>query len=457
MRYPEPQQLYPELPDPIRRGGGFIPQTRYFNFFDGVQEYVQLAQPVTLSGDYSISALVYKIPGQDVRVYGNSGGFTSRLLVNSDGSVNFRADNSGSQLGIDAPAGSIADNSLVSVEVTRAGSNGEIIVNGLSVSSGTVGTGDCVINQLARQSTSVSDGSIIANVRITDNGTLIHNWAIDDNSNVIADSVNPLGSELIVNSNWTDGSTGSGTASIDSGGVFTLTRTDAGNVGRLDQVVATTPGETYLATVENLTNSFAIRAGTTLGGAEDLDMIISSPGTVDVLFTATASTTYINVRSTTNNGTTTGRAVSVRQATGYGTLVNPSGGWGLFDKQSDGDWLGSVNLWSGPLSFAGTGWTDNNDGSYTCDGSQTANTEIRINDRVSQGLEYRCAVNVESIQSGSVQCRAGNAASAFSNTTGIISDDLIPTTADPHLRIIGDASFSGTVDGISYKQLLRSA
>jgi len=239
--------------------------------------------------------------------------------------------------------------------------------------------------------------------------------------------------------------------------VFTLTRTDAGNVGRLDQVVATTPGETYLATVENLTNSFAIRAGTTLGGAEDLDMIISSPGTVDVLFTATASTTYINVRSTTNNGTTTGRAVSVRQATGYGTLVNPSGGWGLFDKQSDGDWLGSVNLWSGPLSFAGTGWTDNNDGSYTCDGSQTANTEIRINDRVSQGLEYRCAVNVESIQSGSVQCRAGNAASAFSNTTGIISDDLIPTTADPHLRIIGDASFSGTVDGISYKQLLRSA
>ena len=333
MRYPEPQQLYPELPDPIRRGGGFIPQTRHFNFFDGVQEYVQLAQPVTLSGDYSISALVYKIPGQDVRVYGNSGGFTSRLLVNSDGSVNFRADNSGSQLGIDAPAGSIADNSLVSVEVTRAGSNGEIIVNGLSVSSGTVGTGDCVINQLARQSTSVSDGSIIANVRITDNGTLIHNWAIDDNSNVIADSVGS------------------------------------------------------------------------------------------------------------NNG----------------TLVNPSGGWGLFDKQSDGDWLGSVNLWSGPLSFSGVGWTDNNDGSYTCDGSQTANTEIRINDRVSQGLEYRCVVNVESIQSGSVQCRAGNAASPFSNTTGIFSADLIPTTADPHLRIIGDASFSGTVDGVSYKQLLRVA
>ena len=341
MRYPEPQQLYPELPDPIRRGGGFIPQIRYFNFFDGVQEYVQLAQPVTLSGDYSISALVYKIPGQDVRVYGNSGGFTSRLLVNSDGSVNFRADNSGSQLGIDAPAGSIADNSLVSVEVTRAGSNGEIIVNGLSVSSGTVGTGDCVINQLARQSTSVSDGSIIANVRITDNGTLIHNWSIDDNSNVIADSVGS------------------------------------------------------------------------------------------------------------NNG----------------TLVNPSGGWGLFDKQGDGDYLGQELVDFNSFETIDLDWAVLGAQSASVDTTNPVQGPALMtkNSALVVGSEYRCSFLSSSFTGNG---RVGFANSSFTGSIndrsiggdGTYSSDL--TAAGSNLsifRFVDSGNGQGDISSTTVKQLLRVA
>jgi len=329
-------------------GGGtpFAPSplvSRYFNFFDGVQEVVEIGARAIPSPTLGF--------GVEFSLYGSipsDGTIVAQNISDNSSFREFQIFTQQSTGGINVVIGGVVIQTNYSpqpgdYQVNYDGTRLEIIVNGTEVYSQNVTAGGNTEPSATFTIGGRHDGAnnnygfyyegVIANVRITDNGTLIHNWAIDDNSNVIADSVGS------------------------------------------------------------------------------------------------------------NNG----------------TLVNPSGGWGLFDKQSDGDWLGSVNLWSGPLSFSGVGWTDNNDGSYTCDGSQTANTEIRINDRVSQGLEYRCVVNVESIQSGSVQCRAGNAASPFSNTTGIFSADLIPTTADPHLRIIGDASFSGTVDGVSYKQLLRVA
>lgn len=225
---------------------GIIPpvaESRYFTtLLASAQKHYTIPE-VILSGDYSISALVYKPTGAQVRVYGNTSGFTSRLIINADGSINFRADISADP-GITAGAGTVADNALHTITVTRSGNTGSIIVNGTTVATGSVPVANAAVGVIGRQSTSYGDG-IIANVKITNNGTVVRNYPINeswDGSTVLRDvsgngqdgtAVNITSSDAELFDQVSDGWTGVELWSIASA-VATGNATLSGNGARFD-------------------------------------------------------------------------------------------------------------------------------------------------------------------------------------------------------------------------------
>ena len=121
------------------------------------------------------------------------------------------------------------------------------------------------------------------------------------------------------------------------------------------------------------------------------------------------------------------------------------------------NWLGADELWVGALDYAGTGWTDNLDGSYACDGTQVGFSAIRINDKVLEGLAYRCEITVFDYSAGTVRIKAGNQDSPLYSSNGSFTDDQIPSSSDVHLRITGNADFDGSVNEISFKRLIEIA
>lgn len=173
-------------------GAGLVsPYSRYFNFFDGVQEYVQLAQPVTFSGDFDFEALV-----------AIESGFAGSAKIadnNTDGIGRLDLQWSGFNQGFELDARDYGTWVVDGVETTSLPADGKLHLvrffrrsSNPDQSSRTVGR----LGIRATDQTSPFPG-IIANVSITDNGTLIHNWSIDDNSNVISDSVGSNNGTLV--------------------------------------------------------------------------------------------------------------------------------------------------------------------------------------------------------------------------------------------------------------------
>ena len=333
-------------PQPFGLFGGGTPfapvpplVSRYFNFFDGVQEYVQLAQPVTLSGSFEISVLLYPTADRAHILADNRSGNTDRLFF-EEASNKIEIFVAGTAVTF---SGFPPENQLSLLTLSRDASNNyTCVLNGvpLTITAGQGAGGSFSFNSIGGQFGGVTGvppfAGIEANVRIADNGTLIHNWAIDDNSNVIADSVGS------------------------------------------------------------------------------------------------------------NNG----------------TLVNPSGGWGLFDKQSDGDWLGqeliTQQVWENPFSV-GTQWSfSNNQWTLTGDGLPSALSLLSAN------------------ENPDIFRISGNAVSVTGTGTGLtavqdVTQEVLISTAGAYSFDIDIATYtrqqykrqSGIVNAVidkpSMKQLLRVA
>jgi len=327
-------------PQPFGLFGGGTPfapvpplVSRYFNFFDGVQEYVQLAQPVTLSGSFEISVLLYPTADRAHILADNRSGNTDRLFF-EEASNKIEIFVAGTAVTF---SGFPPENQLSLLTLSRDASNNyTCVLNGvpLTITAGQGAGGSFSFNSIGGQFGGVTGvppfAGIEANVRIADNGTLIHNWAIDDNSNVIADSVGS------------------------------------------------------------------------------------------------------------NNG----------------TLVNPSGGWGLFDKQSDGDWLGQE------LATVSESPVLGDDG----------NPEFFSVANISGGNEYRISAEVLTF-SGSADCGWTSTATGgvpngipatppFRSTVPNIGDIVggdFTSTSGPDVRLFGRISAVCSFNNLTVKQLLRSA
>jgi hypothetical protein len=118
-----------------------------------------LSNPWVAAADYSIPFEVF-FTGDTIRVWGNTSNFQGRLTINSDGSMNWRPSDNGSDTGIDAPAGSVPLNKLSKIKPVRNGSNGYILVNGTSVVTATVFADPVSIDAFGRQGGSTLGGLI---------------------------------------------------------------------------------------------------------------------------------------------------------------------------------------------------------------------------------------------------------------------------------------------------------
>jgi len=127
-----------------------------------------------------------------------------------------------------------------------------------------------------------------------------------------------LGSELVTNGGfdtdtaWTDSNTGTGTAVI-SGGVLTLTGTDASNRGRSYQALSVESGKMYRVALTKTGAAASVWVGTSPGGSGVAAVDAASPS---FIFLATAATVYLMFLTTSAGGTANFDNISVREIAG---------------------------------------------------------------------------------------------------------------------------------------------
>lgn len=137
-----------------------------------------------LIGDYKeeVSVVFY---GELIICIGNASNTNNMVEVNPNGSIDWKvADLS---VIVSAPAGSVPLNQPTDIVVERIGSAGTIKVNGATVFSGTVITSTCTVSSIGESGGVLFSDGIISNVIITDAGTVVRDYPIDEDwvSNLI--------------------------------------------------------------------------------------------------------------------------------------------------------------------------------------------------------------------------------------------------------------------------------
>ncbi len=157
----------------------------YFRTNSGTTDYVALAQPVELSGDFEIE-WVMASSSIGTRVFGTSdsvdGRFFARLADGSDSAIQLGLLVGSTQSGLATPTGFIETGKLNTIRVSRTGST--LTVRNMStgsVSTGTIGTETAVVDAFCRHLTNNYTGSL-SDVRITSTGTPIHHWPMNKGS-----------------------------------------------------------------------------------------------------------------------------------------------------------------------------------------------------------------------------------------------------------------------------------
>lgn len=292
---------------------------RYFNTLDPIQNsYYLIASPIVFAGDYEVQADVYFI-GATLRPYGNSNNGNSRVVISSDGSINWRVGTTSAEL--NAPAGSVPANTLSTLLVTRVGTVGQILVNGVQVATGVVLTTATDIDVIGRNSTAYSDG-IIANAKFTDKSGVanaVTTFALDTpvgNTESSAEGNNsvtyvnipdvneatPLREEFEFKGDWMSkelvdsvptsfGTNASNVINVASPTEFSLVGDGTAFFG-VNYPAFLGVGKTYTVNVSSVINSGAIKVQC-LGGVNALFGVMPSSGSYS--FTANADTTTLSL------------------------------------------------------------------------------------------------------------------------------------------------------------------
>ena len=135
------------------------------NLESSANMYYSLDTPWEPSTDYRIEFDIY-FTGVTTRPAGNDVNFNSRIIILGSGRLYFFPSHD-SDSSLITPINAVPSHKFTNIKVERKGANGEIFINGVSVASGTVPTGDAYINTFNRQFTSYGDG-IISNLKLTD-------------------------------------------------------------------------------------------------------------------------------------------------------------------------------------------------------------------------------------------------------------------------------------------------
>ena len=116
------------------------------------------------------------------------------------------------------------------------------------------------------------------------------------------------------------------------------------------------------------------------------------------------------------------------------------------------------NLWRDPPDLVGSGWTDNGNATYTCNGSDGTSLEV-FTAGILDNQTYDVSINFISYTSGSIDVYLGGTANFKENTTiagsGIIAFSMTvdePFAPGGDTIIINSSSFVGTIGSISVVQ-----
>lgn len=423
---------------------------RYFTDLDSGGSMYYEIPTVTLTGDYKKSALVY-FTGSVISILGNGLNQNSRLRVMDTGQVQWRPEESSTQ--VNSTTGAVPLNTLSIIEVERIGSTGTITINGIEVVSTAVPTGGSVTAQIGANNVTYSDG-IIANVSITDAGTPTTFYPLNENfgeTPVVKNSLAVLGAELVTLSNPPIVLTGPSTVDGLDFRVLTDGSGGASTVG----IAMPSGTDTYIVTFGAAMTVGTISITNQQETVEYLN--ITASGNYAVVVGNVSNTATINLKfKRLFGGLVTDGAISnltIKQADGYGTAINISKS-DYFTEESNGDYLGVEQLSITPDAE----FTDNLDGTYSI--TNATSTQDLVNTPGSvDGLTYRMQYGVTDIPAGTVRSRAGLSVGAvISSPTALQSDDLfssINSSGGLVFRVL--AGTTATIKPESIKQLLEKA
>jgi len=307
---------------------------------------------------------------------------------------------------------------------------------------------------------------VVANVNFTSgwvssDGAVNPSYPIDDPDNVARNSNAALGSELwdgltvpsiveggsgsigsydVPTTTMSNTNIGSSTGyprfrfdlGLVTGSTYTITGLLTGDITKINQIRLATSGSTATLTYDSGTGVFS--------------GIVAAEGDTLEFLTNGQSLTSLGIDS-----------LSIKEAPGYGTYENFETDFSdreLFTLVGD-DWLGA-ELWTGADSF-GTGWVDDGGGVYSCDGSQTFQSDLRDNSMVGRvaGRDYFVEFTVTNYVAGDVRPMIGDTWNAIVSENGSFTT-VIHAANTFTGRIRGDTDFDGTVSEISFKRTIQA-
>lgn len=428
---------------------------RYFTeFLASVNSHATFDSAITLTGDFEYEALVY-FSSSDITVLGNTSNFDNRGIVFANGDISLRA---GSATTIFAGVGTVAPNQFHVIGFRRSGSTGYIDLNGVNVSSGSIGTSTATIDATGNNGGAFSTG-IPANLKIwkdgdRNTGTPVGFWPMDDapDSTYFRNTAAQIENNIwespftTVGSGWTDNGDGSYTHTGVSGEIR-------------KSIPSLTEGESYIIDFDLEGSGLTIQLG---GAPTDGKNRIQglSEGSYSYVLVAENAAANPNMRFISANEVTV-RNITVRKlstTTPYLTKQNiASGQTELFDKVDDG-WTGVESIVNGQFN-TDNDWTKN--GNWIIAGG-AARANESTNNLLFQSLTspegvYRESYNVVSYTSGNIRISAGGKG-APASAVGSYSEDRL-ATSDTFFRMEPSFSvgFVGEIDNISRKRFLEEA
>lgn len=258
------------------------------------------------------------------------------------------------------------------------------------------------------------------------------------------------GSDIFDITDFTDGSSGSSSVAVDAG-VITGTEVGGGGVRYWGNALAVVIGATYVATAENTSaNIIGFNVGTTLSGSEYESSVMAANAVDSIVFTATTATcftTFFDADSFTVADISIKRIDHGANVDGVANYPTLNG-----NTVSDGTVGDGPELWTTPTTVDAD-WTDNGDGSYTADGSQSGSINVKIQDGLPTALvgDYEFTYTVSGYTAGGVAAFAGSAAGATISADGEVTQ-IIAQAGNDNITLQGNSTFAGTISNISVKQ-----
>jgi hypothetical protein len=304
--------------------GGVIPpfMGRYFRRNEGTTDRALFSE-VNLTDDFEINTLFSTIGSSSHVLFGDDnsssnllafiGSGTIRLVVGGD-SV-FEVDNQ-----------NLNDGVLHYAVIKRVGNLITLYVGGVLIGSGNSTNTFTLSSLYAHNDGSAAFLGILADFKIYDDGVLIRDYPLDDNSDILVNKATVLGFEKVLNPNFNTNSDWTLNANhVITGGQLVIN--GAGAFSHSKQIVDVSAGKTQKLSVnyDNTQTNVKINIfdGQTTGESRIIGKALDTAGgTYDFYFTPSTDKVLIYIETVNVYHYVAFNYVSIKEADGYGTVIN---------------------------------------------------------------------------------------------------------------------------------------